>query len=83
MSFSHSLHRLQHAADYRQKGMCEERCTINRSDLRELLNDWARLDAEARDRYARVMSHAGQALLDSVSPPVPIPVVVVPTDVTS
>lgn len=78
MSFSHSLHRLQHAADFRQKGMCEERCTVQRSDLRELLNDWARLDAEARDRYATVMAKAGQTLLDSVSEPAPVQLTVTP-----
>lgn len=63
MSFANTLHRLQSAADMRQHGVNEERCVINRSDLRELLNDWARLDSEARDRYHKQMSNAAVSLL--------------------
>lgn len=48
MSFLNSLRRLNAAADYRQRGIAQDHCIVNRSDLRELLTDWARLDAEVR-----------------------------------
>ena len=66
MSFSNSLRRLQAAADYRQPGIAHDHCIVNRSDLRELLNDWSRLDAQVRT--ARLAAIDGVRFVGELTP---------------
>jgi hypothetical protein len=48
MSFAESLQRLRHAAAEGSRGIKEDDCIVRRTDLRELLNHFGRLDVEAR-----------------------------------
>ncbi|HSE47435.1 MAG TPA: hypothetical protein VLA89_19225 [Gemmatimonadales bacterium] len=53
MTFQHSLENLRRALQDEPGG--REMCYVRRRDLRELIEDWERLDAKARDTYNRLM----------------------------
>jgi hypothetical protein len=51
MSFAQTLERLQKSVDDRQPGVNAAFAYVRRRDLRELLQHFNRLDAEARARH--------------------------------